>query len=145
MGGHSFRSDTVGMSEAIGVAVLVGLTITVTAMVGLNVLVFAPADDSAGPQANFTFDYVEQNSVLIVTHAGGDELEAGNLEIHGPENTVTWAEVANRNESELVGPGDITQLSGDNPYGSGVLRGDNVTVYLNRDGNRTRLEQWDGG
>lgn len=144
MGGQSLRIDTLGMSEGIGVAVLIAMTITVTAMVGLNVLVFSAGDDAAGPRANFTFDYVEENSALIVTHAGGDELQAGNIEIRGPDNTVTWAETAGRDETAMVGPGDITQLGANNAYGSSVIRGDNVTVSLNRDGNRTRLGQWDG-
>lgn len=145
MGGQSLRTDTLGMSESIGVAVLIGLTITVTAMVGLNVLVFSVNDDAGGPQANFTFDYVEENSALIVTHAGGDELQAGNIEIRGPDSTVTWADVAGQEETATVGPGDITQLSANNAYGDSVIRGDNVTVYLTRDGNRTRLGRWEEG
>ncbi len=66
-----------------------------TAIVGLNVLVIED-DDSGGPQANFSYDYVEDNELLIVTHARGDEFEAGNVEFEGPSRTVTWAQVANR-------------------------------------------------
>ena len=61
-----FSTDTVGMTEGIGVAVLVGLTLLVTAIVGLNVLVIG--EDDGGPQANFSYDYIAANDALIVTH-----------------------------------------------------------------------------
>ncbi|MFC7028180.1 type IV pilin N-terminal domain-containing protein [Halomicroarcula sp. GCM10025324] len=143
MGGRRLRTDTLGMSEAIGVAVLIGLTITVTAMVGMSVLVFEDVDEG-GPRANFTYDHVENSGLLIVTHARGDELQAGNIEFQGPGNNATWAELANRNETALVGPGDITQLGSGNAYGQSVQRGDQVEIYLNRSGNRTKLSEWDG-
>jgi len=129
------------MSESIGVAVLLGMTIIMTAVVGLNVL--AVDEDAGGPpQANFTYDYVESNELLIVTHSRGDSLEAGNIEFQGPSETATWAELANRNESEMVGPGDIAQLGAENAYGSRVSRRDTITVYYNESGNRTQLDQW---
>ncbi|MFC6976354.1 type IV pilin N-terminal domain-containing protein [Halomicroarcula sp. GCM10025709] len=143
MGGQFWR-DSVGMSESIGVAVLVGMTIVMTATVGLSVLVFDTQAD-AGPQANFTFDYVGDSSLLLITHSQGDEFEAGTLELEGPQNTVTWAEVANTNESALVGPGDIAQLSSGNAYGAGVAQQDTVTIYYNTSGNRTQLDEWSGG
>jgi len=129
------------MSETIGVAVLLVMTVLVTGVVGLNVLV---VDEDAGgaPQANFTYDYVESNELLIVTHSRGDSLEAGNIEFEGPSETATWAELANRNESEMVGPGDIAQLGAENAYGQRVSRRDTITIYHNASGNRTRLDQW---
>ncbi|MFC6865442.1 type IV pilin N-terminal domain-containing protein [Halomicroarcula sp. GCM10025817] len=145
MGGRRLRTDTLGMSEAIGVAVLIGLTITVTAMVGVNVLVLSGEDDGGVPQANFTYDHVEGSGLLIVTHAGGDELEAGNIEFRGRGNNATWAELANRNETATVGPGDITQLGSGNAYGQSVQRDDRIAIYLNRSGNRTKLSEWNGG
>ena len=145
MGGQSFRTDTLGMSEAIGVAILIGLTITVTAMVGLNVLVFSANDDTGGPQANFSYDHVEGNGLLLITHERGDELKAGTIEITGPTSTVTWAEAANRNESSLVGPGDIAQIGSENAYGETVNRRDTIRIYVNRSGNRTQVSAWNGG
>ncbi|MFY4811993.1 type IV pilin [Haloarcula sp. AONF1] len=138
-----FRTETVGMSETIGVAVLVGLTLLVTAMVGLNVLVIED-DDGGGPQANFSYDYVEDNELLIVTHARGDEFEAGNVEFEGPSRTVTWAQVANREPDAMIGPGDIAQLSSGNAYQRRVGARDTITIYHNASGNRTQLDQWDG-
>ena len=136
-------TDTVGMTEGIGVGVLVGLTILVTAIVGLNVLVIED-DDGGGPQANFSYDYVADNELLIVTHERGDEFEAGNVEFEGPSKTVTWAELASREPDSTVGPGDIAQLSSGNAYSRRVSARDTITIYHNASGNRTQLDQWNG-
>mgnify|MGYP000090654278 FL=1 len=136
-------TDTVGMTEGIGVGVLVGLTILVTAIVGLNVLVIED-DDGGGPQANFSYDYVADNELLIVTHERGDEFQAGNVEFEGPSKTVTWAELASREPDSTVGPGDIAQLSSGNAYSRRVSARDTITIYHNASGNRTQLDQWNG-
>jgi len=143
MGPRSFDDDTLAMSESIGIALLVGMTILVTGIVGLNVLV-VEEDSSGGPTANFTYDYVDQNELLLVTHDRGDPLEAGRIEFVGPVSNVTWATVANRNESDMVEPGDITQLSTDNAYGSRVSARDTITIYYNQNGNQTKLDEWNG-
>ena len=144
MGPRSLETDTLAMSESIGIGVLVGFTIIVTAVVGLNVLVAPQFEESTGPQANFTYEYSEDSGLLLVTHSRGDELEAGKLEFSGPGNNVTWATLANRNETDLVEPGDITQLSQANAYGRRVSSGDTIAIYYNQSGNRTQLDQWDG-
>ena len=138
-----FRTETVGMTEGIGVAVLIGLTLLVTAMVGLNVLVIDD-DDGGGPQANFSYDYIADSQALIVTHERGDEFEAGNVDIQGPDTRVTWAEVAGREPAATVGPGDVVQLSNGSAYQRQVGARDTITIYHNTSGNRTQLDQWDG-
>ncbi|WP_254271376.1 type IV pilin [Haloarcula marina] len=143
MGRGGFSADTVGMSESIGVAVLIGLTLVVTSIVGLNVLV-VESDDTGGPQANFTYDYIDDGEILIVTHSRGDSLEAGSIEFEGPSETTTWAAVANRNDTSMVDPGDIAQLSSGNAYGRRVSARDTITIYYNQSGNRTQLDQWTG-
>ncbi|QIO23235.1 type IV pilin [Haloarcula sp. JP-L23] len=144
MGGRSLSDDTVGMSESIGVGVLIFLTIFVTAIVGLNVLVVED-DSGSGPQANFTYDYVSENELLLVTYSRGDPLEAGKIEFEGPSKRVTWARLANRNNTSMVEPGDIAQLSSGNAYGRRVSARDTVEIYYNRSGNRTKLDEWSGG
>lgn len=145
MGPPSFDSDQLAMSESIGIGVLVGFTVIVTAVVGLNVLVADELSNNSGPQANFTYDYVEDGELLLVTHSRGDELEAGKIEFDGPGDNVTWAQLANRNETSMVGPGDITQLSADNDYNRRVSARDTIEIYYNENGNRTQLDQWSGG
>lgn len=134
------------MSESIGIGLLVGMTVVVTAVVGVNVLVVS--EDRAGgvPQANFTYDYAEDSSLLLVTHSRGDSIQAGRLEFEGPrgEAKANWSQLANRNRTELVEQGDIVQLGEGNAFGRRVGSSDTVTVYYNDSGNRTQLDQWRG-
>lgn len=144
MGTRTLGDDTRGMSESVGIGLLVGMTVIVTAVVGLNVLVVG--EDAGGPaQANFTYDYIDQNELLLVTHSRGDELEAGKVEFRGPGENVTWAQLANRNETAMVGPGDLVQLGSENQYNRRVSGRDTITIYYNESGNLTRLDQWNGG
>ena len=139
-----FDDDTRAMSESIGIALLVGMTVVVTAVVGLNVLV-VPEDGGGGaPSANFTYDYVSDAQLLIVTHSRGDELEAGGIEFRGPGENVTWAQLANRNETAMIGQGDVAQLGSENAYGRSVAGSDRIRIYYNESGNRTLLDQWNG-
>ena len=69
--GSSRRPDDRAVSEFAGVAILIAITFLVTSSVGLYVLL----EDSSygeGPDANFTYDYVDESSVLIVTHDRGE-------------------------------------------------------------------------
>jgi hypothetical protein len=143
MGTGRFSDETVAMSESIGIALLVGLTVVMTAVVGLNVLV-VPEEGSETTQANFTYSYVSESEALIVTHSRGDELRAGNVEFRGPGENVTWAEVANKNETDFVAPGDAAQLSEGNAYDQRVSAADTIRIYYNESGNRTQLDQWTG-
>ncbi|MDS0258797.1 type IV pilin N-terminal domain-containing protein [Haloarcula sp. S1CR25-12] len=146
MGAPSLDDDTVAMSESIGIGLLVGMTVVVTAIVGLNVMVVT--EDRAGgvPQANFTYDYAEDSSLLLVTHSRGDPIQAGRLEFEGPRGDAkaNWSQLANKNRTEMVENGDIAQLSQNNAYGQRVGSGDAITVYYNESGNRTQLDQWPG-
>lgn len=145
----SFTSDTVAVSESAGVGLLIGMTVLVTAVVGINVLVVGQ-EDTSGPQANFTYDHVSEQQLLIVRYSSGDSFQAGDIEFSGPAGNVTWAELAGWNETDTAGPGDITQLAESNAYGQSVSATDTITVYYNESGNRTQLSQWnapetDGG
>jgi len=144
MGTGRVDDGTRGMSESIGIALLIGMTVVVTAVVGLNVLVLSE-DDSGPPQANFSYDYVSEAGLLIVTHARGDELQASNVEFEGPGERVTWAQLANRNETAMIGEGDVVQLGSENAYDQQVSGGDTIEIYYNESGNRTRLSRWTEG
>ena len=144
MAAGPFHGDTGAMSESLGIALLVGMMVIVTAVVGLNVLVVTEDGANSAPQANFTYDYVSESELLIVTHSRGDELEAGNIEFRGPGENVTWADVANRNETAMIGEGDVAQLGGENAYDRRVAGGDRIRIYYNESGNRTQLDQWNG-
>lgn len=138
----SFEEDARGVSEGAGIAVLILMTVLVTASVGVSVL-FVGAGDDTGVQANFTYEYLSDRTTLLVTHADGDEIQAGDLVIDGPETNVTWAGVAGQNETELVTQGDLIQLSQNSAYGSRVRAADTIrVVYAPDDGNRTVLSTW---
>jgi len=134
------------MSESIGIGLLVGMTVVVTAVVGLNVLVVTEDGGGGVPQANFTYDYAEESGLLLITHSRGDSIQAGRLEFEGPrgEAKANWSELASRNRTELVEQGDIVQLGEGNAYGRRIGSSDTVTVYYNESGNRTELDRWDG-
>ncbi|WP_415381725.1 type IV pilin [Halosimplex sp. TS25] len=132
------------VSEFTGVAILVAITLLVTGSVGLFVLV-DPGSEGQGPNANFTFQYIDASSVLIVTHDRGDSFDAGNLSIRSRGTTVTWAALANTDNSTVVGPGATVQLSRRNAFGSPVPASGRARVlYKPPTGNETVLETWDG-
>lgn len=133
--------DDRALSESTGVAILVGITILVTASVGLNVLVVGE-QDTGPPSANFTYDYVEQSRALLVTHSRGDELVAGRLHFVGADRDVTWATLANTNNTTQVGRGDLVQLSERNAFGSAISQSTQIEILYEYEGNRTKLDEW---
>jgi len=63
--------------------------------------------------------------------------------IAGPETNTTWATVAGQEEAELVGTGDLIQLSKGSAYGAPVRSRDTITIiHAPGDGNRTVLSTW---
>lgn len=132
-----------GVTEFTGVAVLVSMTILATASAGVFVLV---GDSEAGgqPQANFSFQYIDGSSVLLITHDRGDEFTASNLTVRSSDGEARWDELTGGVPNATVGPGDTVQLSGNNAYGSNVNRGDRIRVlYTPPSGNETGLDTWD--
>jgi len=142
-GAGSGESDR-GVSEFTGVAILVAITLLVTGSVGLFVLV-DPGSENAGPNANFTFQYLDSSSVLIVTHDRGDNFTAGNLTVRSSETAVLWSDLANAPENRTISPGATVQLSRRNAYGRPVSAQANIAVvYTPPVGNETVLDRWDG-
>jgi len=64
--GPQARTDR-GVSEFAGVAILVSVTVLVTASIGVFVLV-VDADAGGPPEATFSFRYIESSSALMITH-----------------------------------------------------------------------------
>ncbi|WP_436934676.1 type IV pilin [Halovenus marina] len=125
------------VSETAGVAVLVLLTVSVTAAVGLSVIFAA---DSGPPEADFSFEQIGDR--VLITHDGGDEFSASNLVISGPDGELTWAENAEVEPSTAVGPGDATQIGPPSPYGSRLRADDYIQIrYAPGEGNQTVLAE----
>lgn len=138
--------DDRAMSESIGIGLLVGMTIIVTTVVGVNVLVVGEDSGGGVPEANFTYDYSEENGLLLVTYSRGDPIQADRVEFEGPraEAKANWSQLANTNRTAMVEKGDIVQLGENSAYGQRVGSRDTITVYYNESGNRTQIDRWQG-
>jgi len=135
------------VSEFAGVAILVAVTVIVTASVGLSVLV-ADSASSGERNANFSFQYIDGSSVLIVSFERGDQFAAGNLTVRGRGAEATWATLAGIEPATPVGPqspSSTVQISARNAYGQRVAADENVrVVYTPPAGNETVLQRWGG-
>lgn len=140
------RREDRGVSELTSVITLLVVAGVVVAAVGLNVL-FVEADAGDGPDATFQFDYIQEQSTLIITHQAGEEIPAGNLLIRGPRSQAYWSQVNSQVDNEtLIGPRNTTQISRRNAFGARVGAGDRIAlVYVNASANVTAVvDQWNG-
>lgn len=116
------RQDVRAVSESLGVATLVIVTVVATASVGLGVLFLTDGDTEHG--THFEFEHVEGLDAVLVFYVEGDDLRAGNLYIEGPNNEVTWAEQAGVDPDDRVTPSppgtDPLRVGDGTPYGSSV-------------------------
>lgn len=102
-------------SETLGVAVLIGMTLLVTAGLGLGVLVISEDEQQKSADIDFTF----LGDTLVVVYQDETERVAGNLYIQGPANNVSWAELDDRVGPEgMVGPGTDVRLNANTAYGA---------------------------
>jgi len=135
------------VSEFTGVAILIAVTVLVTASVGLSVLV-ANSTQTGDRSANFSFQYIDGSSVLIIYFDRGDQFRAGNLTVRGQGAEATWAALSGAEPSALIGPqspDSTVQISARNPYGQRVSGDENVRiVYTPGTGNETVLQRWGG-
>ena len=86
---------------------LVGFTVIVPASVGAGVLLFQ--DDSPDVTANFSYQYMDQTSKLLITFERGQEVPADSLVVSGPDENVTWGVLANEEANRTVDPGSVVQ------------------------------------
>jgi len=123
--------DEKAVSPVIGVILMVAITVILAAVIGTFVLGLGDQVQETTPNANFAFDYTEDDSdTLEITHETGDELEAQNVEVvvsgagdANADGTYTW-----------TGP-DGDGLSGEGPVsaGSSVTVSDTTTSTSNLD------------
>lgn len=135
------------VSEFTGVAILIAVTVLVTASVGLSVLV-ADSSSSGERSANFSFQYIDGSSVLIISFERGDQFAAGNLTVRGQGAEATWAVLSGAEPATMIGPQSprsTVQISSRNAYGQRVAADENVrVVYTPGNGNETVLQRWAG-
>lgn len=145
MAGGFSPGDDRAVSEMASVITLVAIAFVIVFAIGASVLFFEPQSDH--PEAAFTFNYYSEQSQLLVTHKGGDQIRAGDLVIRGPEAQATWAELNNNiNASSMVGLNDAVPVGRQTAYGKRVRAADRIAVvYSNVSRNSTAvLAQWNG-
>lgn len=134
-----------GVSELVSVITLLGFVLAIVLALGLSVLFLQP--QSSAPSASFSFTYNEEAAFLLITHSGGEQLEAGNVVIQGPEVESTWAQINTQmNNASLVGPDDAIRIGPQNAYGDRVGSSDRIQVlYRDPSTNETSvLSEWSG-
>jgi hypothetical protein len=136
--------DERAVSEGMGVAALVLLTVLVTASVGMNVL-FTGEGESGGIDAEFDFQYFSERSSLLMTYNTGPELDAGNVTIVAPGKNLTWATLRELNATDTISPGSRAQLNAQNAYGFRVAPRANVTIVYTQGENESVLDFYNGG
>ncbi len=143
--GMTLRGEDRGVSEMASVGILVGLTVLVTASVGLGVM-FVDVDAESGITATFSFEYRGESSMLLISPAKGDPLPAGDIEVQGRRASTTWAELAGMAPNETVEPGGLpVQLSESSAWGSSVSTAETIEIYYApSEYNRTVLDSWSG-
>jgi flagellin-like protein len=96
---RNILTDDDAVSPVIGVILMVAITVILAAVIGTFVLGLGGSVQQTAPQASFTFDYTEgsgasagtpplyqssdvgTSGTLVITHDGGDSIEAARLSI----------------------------------------------------------------
>lgn len=141
--GRERAPSTRAVSEALGTAVLVGMTILIVAALGAGVMVLN--EEEAEQTAEF--DYTLLGDQLVIEYQDERERRAGTLYIEGPENNVSWAEVdENRGPDDVVREGTFVQVGPGTAYGATVGEQDTFRmIYFTEDGDRLVLDTWNEG
>jgi len=121
------------VSPVIGVVLIVGLTVILSAVVGS--LILGVADDTIGDgpatdAPNASFVVTESGDELTITHAGGDAIEADRLLVDGDlaEPRQSWGDYG------TIGEGDsmTVETTGSEPTVYVVWRGFSEEELLDR-------------
>jgi len=148
-------NDDDAVSPVIGVILMVAITVILAAVIATFVLGLGDSLSNTAPQATFSFEYDQgddsvgggdysgsSNSagdgLLTVTHDGGDQIEAGNLEISGSSQTDGPLTNAGFSASSEITAGTQVQLRVDD--------GDTIRVVYSAEsgGSSATLARWDG-
>lgn len=133
------RGVTINNSTA--VATLLLFTVVIGGSLGAAVL-FAPEEDTGPPTGNFSYQYFDSNSALIVTFEEGDSFEAGEVLLSNGNTNATWAAVAQMNNSTALTSGDTIQLSRGSAFGTSIISTDTVTIYWTGGNETIKLDEW---
>jgi hypothetical protein len=129
-----------GVSETLGLAVLVGMTVLVTAALGVGVILIA--DQEKPESADISFNYLSNQ--LAIVYEDDQPRVAGRLFVEGPTNNVSWAELDDsRGPEDMVEGENAIFVGPDTAYGSNVRENDRFEViYFTEEGERVVLATW---
>jgi hypothetical protein len=137
------KTDQRASSETLGVAVLVGMTVLVTAGLGMGVLVMGQQQQAQTANVDFTF----LGDQMIVIYEDSTDRAAGDLYIDGPDGNASWAELAdNKDPGDMVTKKDNIRIGPDTPYGAKADKDARYDlVYFADDGERYVLASVNAG
>ncbi|MDX1746657.1 MAG: type IV pilin N-terminal domain-containing protein, partial [Halobacteriales archaeon] len=74
-------TDEDAVSPVIGVILMVAITVILAAVIGTFVLGLGENVQDSAPQANFQFDYNQTATAVTITHTGGEDVDASNVDV----------------------------------------------------------------
>jgi len=121
-------------SETLGVAVLVGMTVLVTAGLGVGVMMMGQQQESQTADVDFSF----LGDQMIIIYQDSTDRQAGNLYVQGPENNVSWAALdGSKGPGDPVTENDNTRIGSNSAYGSSPNQDARYDlVFIAEDGSR---------
>jgi hypothetical protein len=129
-----------GVSEVLGVGVLVGFVVIILLSLGTSVVLNTAQQQDPG-EAEITFDRV--GDALVITYNDNYVRTAGSVYIDGPDNNVSWAQLSSKTgEEDVIPSGDRIQASQNDEYGYSVGEEDTFEVIYIEDGERYVLGTW---
>lgn len=135
-----------GVSESLGVAVLVLITVTAVLSVGLSALFVVNQEETNQFGAEIRFQYLSNLKQLLIFYDSGDDLDGDRLFIEG-ENNVTWAELRGEgfNGTVQAGHSEPLRVGSESAYGNRVTQQSIIkVVYDPEDGEKIVLGTWKG-
>ena len=109
-----------GVSPVIGVILMVAITVILAAVIGAFVLGLGDQASNTAPQASFSFDFSEDDTVTV-THTGGDTIQNSSLTLNGnnvSHFTNTDEQVSTGDTATVdIGGGEVARVIWENPAG----------------------------
>jgi len=117
--------DDSAVSPVIGVILMVAITVILAAVIASFVLGLGSSTEVA-PTADFSFDYDADGEKVTITHSGGDNIRASELNVRGQQ-----IDTNQMSDSENWNTNSTASASGSISSNSAVVSGDSWTMEVN--------------
>jgi len=110
------------VSPVIGVILMVAITVILAAVIGGFVLGRGDQVSNNEPQASFSFEFNSTSGDVNITHTGGENIQASNLNVSNGSNDKRWnggSGTVSTGDGEFIGysSGDTVRVIWQNPAG----------------------------